>query len=64
MRENARFSEIKKHNGGDTGTNARGTNEISYFRQYPQQTITLAVSDDMFQCVHIFSKEPTCNKKH
>lgn len=64
MRENARSGEIKEHDGGNTGTNARGASEISDFREHSQQTITLAVSDDMPQCVHMFSKEPTCNKKH
>lgn len=64
VRQDARLGEIEEYDGGDTGANARGPNEISNFRQHPQQTITLTVSDDMSQCVHIFSKEPTCNKKH
>jgi len=64
VRKNARSGEIKKYDGRDTSTNARGASEISDFRQHSQQTITLAVSDDMSQCVHIFSKEPMCNKKH
>jgi len=61
--KNARSSEIKEYDGGDTGANARTANKISNFRQYPQQTITLAIFDNMFQCVHIFSKEPPCNKE-
>lgn len=64
LRQNARSGKIEKYDGGNASADAGGASEISNFRQHPQQTITLAISDDLYQCVHIFSKEPSCNKRH